>query len=37
LFTSHWKFAGSSRFSRSYNLPSSPSWNLSIFFASVST
>jgi hypothetical protein len=37
LFTSSWKFVGSSRFSRSYNLPSSPSRNLSIFFASVST
>jgi hypothetical protein len=37
LFTSSWKFAGSSRFSRSYNLPSSPSRNLSIFLASEST
>jgi hypothetical protein len=37
LFTSSWKFAGSSRFRRSYNLPSSPSRNLSIFFSSVST
>jgi hypothetical protein len=31
------KFSGSSKFSRSYNFPSSPSRNLSIFFASVST
>jgi hypothetical protein len=37
LFTSSWKFAGSSRFSRSYNLPSSLSRNLAIFFASEST
>jgi hypothetical protein len=37
LLTSSWKLAGSSRFRRSYSLPSSPSQNLSIFLASVST
>jgi hypothetical protein len=36
LFTSSWKFSGSNRFNRSYNLPSCPSQNLSIFFASES-